>query len=73
MKSGYFEVQHLTLAEGWVNTWLDDQGSPVRFHTRGAAVAQLRSYLRALQDDVRRGSIRAYDKAEFRVSEVRSR
>ena len=65
-----FEVQHLTLANGWVNTWSDDKGSPVWFNTRSCANRELSEYLYELRKDIRSGRIRSYEQAEFRVAAV---
>jgi hypothetical protein len=44
-----FEIQHRTLAHGWVNTWTDTSGQPVTFATQEQAEAELRDYV---QDEI---------------------
>lgn len=65
-----FEIQHQTLAEGWVNTWSDENGTPIRFTTRRAANNSLHIYLRELKLDEAVGVIGRYDESEFRVARI---
>jgi hypothetical protein len=69
-----YEIQTLTFAEGWVNTWTheDSKGDmqPETFPTREAAQAALNEYLHDLADDVALGNISDYDPEEFRVHPV---
>jgi hypothetical protein len=70
MPDRYFEVQHFTLACGWVNTWSDGRGRPVRFRSRASAIKELRDYLCDLQRDIDAGRIGPYDRSEFRIAEA---
>jgi hypothetical protein len=69
-----YEIQTLTFADGWVNTWTyeDSEGDmqPETFPTREAAQAALDEYLHDLADDVALGNISGYDPEEFQVHPV---
>jgi len=62
-----FEIQHYTFIDGWVNTWSDLEGRPIRFETSLMAEIELRLFLGDLQDSVDAGEIQPYDELEFRV------
>ncbi len=64
-----WEVQHYTLADGWVNTWEDSEG-PVTFETEARAQKALDSYLYGNTLDALRGDGVAFDPEEFRVKEI---
>ena len=70
MQRSRFEIQHQTLAAGWVNTWSDENGEPIRFVTRHSAEHCLRKYLRELKSDTDAGIIGPYDETEFRIAPV---
>jgi len=66
----HYEVQHNTLADGWINTWLYDEGGglePETFATKEAAEAALDEYLQDLEEECDAGNIEPYGRDEFRV------
>ncbi len=72
-----YEVQILTVCNGWVNTWHyiteDGQEIPETFPTAKAARAALQEFLDEIAEEIRIG-IRepdcGYDRGEFRVVPV---
>jgi hypothetical protein len=69
-----YEVQHYTLACGWINTWLYDEGDglqPETFASREAAEAALDEYLEELEEEFYAGNIGRYSRDEFRIRYVR--
>ena len=70
-----YEVQHNTLTDGWINTWLYDDGDgnglrPETFASEGEARAALDEYLEELEEEHRAGNIGRYEPDEFRVRYV---
>jgi hypothetical protein len=47
---GRWEVQTLTLCDGWVNCWKDGDGDPMTFSTEAEARAELDRHLADMQD-----------------------
>lgn len=68
MNSAHFqyEIQTYTLCEGWVNSWTDENETPVVFDTLEQAEAELSEYLADLQQ-----ALDAKDLAEFNPSDYR--
>jgi hypothetical protein len=69
-----WEVQHHTLADGWINTWTEenDQGEwvPTTYPTQEAAYFELAEFFREITLEVETGERDAdniYDISEFRV------
>lgn len=66
-----YEVQHYTLLDGWINTWLYDDGDGTfrreTFATREEAGAALAEHLQDLDEEFRAGHCGAYSADEFRV------
>jgi hypothetical protein len=66
-----WEVQHYTLADGWVNTWTDTATNlPIRYDSRKEAEEALNEHLEELHEAVLAGDMEAYSSSEFRVHEV---
>jgi hypothetical protein len=69
-----YEVQHKTLTDGWVNTWLYHEGDGIfraeTFDTEEEAEAALDEHLQDLEEEFRAGNIGRYDRDEFRVRRV---
>lgn len=66
-----WEVQHYTLADGFINTSTDDDGKPITFDTEAEAIADMKSQLQDIRDAVKAGDMVAeYDPSEFRVAKV---
>ena len=72
-----WEVQHDTLADGWVNTWTeeDETGAwvPLVYATQDAAEAELSEFLREIALEIEYGERdpdAGYDQSEFRIVEV---
>lgn len=71
-----YEVQHYTLCDGWVNTWLEttDDGKevPCVYATREEAQAELDEYLEDVADQIacgERDKNCGYDPSEYRIVE----
>lgn len=68
-----YEIQHNTLADGWINTWLFDDGDGLKsetFASEAEARAALDEHLEDLAEEFRAGHIGRYDPSEFRVQYV---
>lgn len=69
-----FEVQELTLCDGWVNNWVDDingEEIPVTFDSYEEAMEELNTFLEEANEEYERGNlIFKYEMDEFRVVEV---
>lgn len=69
-----WEVQTLTLCDGWTNTWTVDEGSgdlPETFPNREAAEAALAEFLAEMEDAAACGQIaEAYDPDDYRVAKT---
>lgn len=66
-----YEIQHNTLADGWVNTWFvsDDSGAlyPETFETANEAEIALAEFLFDLAEEHHAGQIAAYDPDDYRI------
>ena len=70
-----YEVQQLTICDGWTNTWheYDDDNNeiPMTFDSFDEAVMELDNYIDDYQDAYQLGNIDApEDRANFRIVEV---
>lgn len=70
-----YEIQHFTLCDGWVNTWLswDDEGNVVAetFDSYADASMALDEFLSDEEYEYEQGNIQSpYDKDEFRIVEI---
>ena len=69
---GPYEVQHHTIADGWINTWSND-GKPTTFATPQEARKALDEFLAEITDQISKGERSvddSFDPAEFRVRKV---
>lgn len=69
-----YEVQHYTLCQGWINTWLEDD-KPMTFATREDAERELADFLADIDAEIKSGEREAdngYDASEFEIVEVRA-
>ena len=70
----HYEIQHNTLTDGWINTWLyaeaDGVMRPETFATADEAQAALEEYFQDLEEEVRAGQSGPYSRDEFRVRHV---
>jgi|GEM_PF-1686717 len=63
-----WEVQHSTLCDGWVNTWTDDDETPVTYASKSEAEQAFKEYLEYQHRAVDDGDWdEKYDPADFRV------
>lgn len=66
-----YEIQHNTLADGWVNTWLvsDDTGNlhPETFDTANEAEIALAEFLFDLAEEHEAGQIAACNPDDYRI------
>ena len=70
-----YEIQHFTLCDGWVNTWLswDDEGNVVAetFDSYADASMALDEFLSDEEYEYKQGNIESsYEKEEFRIVEI---
>lgn len=72
-----WEVQHLTLCEGWINCWtVEEEGAdavPQTFPTLKDAEEELAYFLREIAEEIERGERHpdnGYDPEEYRIEEV---
>jgi hypothetical protein len=66
-----YQIETLTLCGGWVNTWQDDDGTPIVFTTEVAALAELNEFLKDTEDAFSCGHLDSpYDACEYRVSKL---
>lgn len=72
-----YEVQQLTVCDGWTNTWTiiegDGPGIPETFPTIEAAQAALDEFFDDIRDEIEAGQREAdqgYDRSEFRIVEA---
>jgi hypothetical protein len=66
-----YAIETHTFCDGWVNTWTDDDETPVVFDTLQKAQDELSTYLFGLFIDVDLGIIEDYSADDFRISEVK--
>jgi hypothetical protein len=52
-----YEVQTFTLCDGFVNTWSDNDDTPVTFETKAEAEAELAAHLEDLEDAFKHGDL----------------
>jgi hypothetical protein len=66
-----FEVQHYTLCDGWVNTWLDCEDNPIRYRTYAEARRDLDKFLDDTQADYEDGHLYSpEDSEDYRIVSV---
>ena len=69
-----YEVQHDTLADGWVNTWTEEKNgknTPVTFDSKAKAEIELNDFLNESVESFKDGDLAAaYEKSEFRIVSV---
>jgi len=46
-----FEVQHFTLADGWINCWTDGQDTPVYYNTKSEAREAIKECVESICDE----------------------
>jgi len=70
-----YEVQHYTICDGWINTWLvcdeDNNEIPQVFDTKEEAQAELDEFLMDIQEEIKAGERKAdegYSADEFRIT-----
>ncbi len=75
-----YEVQHLTLCDGWVNTWTvnhgDGSSEPETFETIEAALAAIDEFLADIRDEIEAGQCQpdeGYSRDDFRVVQAGAR
>lgn len=76
MKTPIFEVQELTICDGWANTWheYDDDNNeiPMQFDSFKAALEELDQYLYDYEKAYNMGDINSpEDRDNFRIIEVK--
>jgi hypothetical protein len=76
MNNARFEVQELTICDGWANTWHeyddDDNEIPMQFDSFKAALEELDGYLYDYQKAYNMGDISTpEDRDNFRIVEVK--
>ena len=63
-----WEVQHSTFCDGWVNTWTDDDETPVTYSSKSEAELAFKDYIEEQHRAVDNGDMdEKYDPADFRV------
>jgi hypothetical protein len=65
-----YAIETDTFCDGWVNTWTDDDESPVLFDTLEQAQQELADYLFELSIEVDLGNIEDYSPEDYRIGEV---
>ena len=65
-----YAIETATFCDGWVNTWIDDDESPVLFDTLKQAQQELADYLFELSIEVDLGNLQDYSPEDYRISEV---
>jgi len=70
-----FEVQQLTICDGWINTWInwgdDGKPTPEKFKTFSDASMELDDFLHDMEIEYELGNIDSpYLRDEFRIVEV---
>lgn len=72
-----YEVQHYTMCDGWINTWIvsdkDNTETPLQFATEELAQSDLDEFIQDMQDEILRGERPAddgYGDDEFRTVPV---
>ena len=66
-----YAIETHTFCDGWVNTWTDDNETPIVFNTMKDAQEALNIYLFELSVDCDLGNIEDYSADDFRISEVK--
>jgi len=71
----HYEIQHNTLADGWINTWLYADADGVMrletFATADEAQEGLDEFFEDLAEEVAAGQMASYHRDEFRVRQER--
>jgi hypothetical protein len=62
-----YEIQHLTLCDGWINTWTDDNEEPVTFSTEDEAYRELCAYLTDALAAAAGGDLTDVNLSDYRV------
>jgi hypothetical protein len=66
-----FEIQEYTLCDGWINTWSEDDGSPVRFSSLAEAEKELQDFIFDQNEAVFMGCMaECYDIDDYRIVPV---
>ena len=65
-----YQIEHFTLCDGWVNTWLDNSETPVTFASYDQALKELNEIFSELSEEVQNGFIEQYNMSDFRIAEV---
>lgn len=72
-----YEVQTLTLCDGWVNTWFVEYAAgcryPETFATRAAAQAALDEFFTEIEEEIavgQRAPDQGYDEDDYRIAQV---
>ena len=66
-----YQIETFTLCDGWVNTWQDDNGTPVLFTTQSAAAAELKEFLEDTKDAFKCGHLDSpYDSSDYRIAKL---
>jgi hypothetical protein len=72
-----FEVQTLTVCDGWINTWFetgdDDIRRPLTFPTRDAAEEYLNEFLSEIDQLAAIGNLEDSNPGHYRVAETRKK
>lgn len=63
-----YEVQTLTVCDGWVNCWLDDDDRPITYNSEEQAMDDLNEFFEDQLEAIRCGDMsEAYDRTGFRI------
>lgn len=68
-----YEIQHFTLADGWINTWSDGEtGEPTVYDRLTDARIDLRVFLQDTYEAYENGWLESmYQENEFRIVEIK--
>ena len=67
-----YQIETFTLCDGWLNTWQDQDGTPVVFTTELAAVDELNEFLEDTKDAFECGHLDSpYQAADYRIKKLR--
>ncbi len=72
-----YEVQHYTLCDGWINTWIVSEGgieTPHIFDSKEEAQAELDEFFEDIEAEIKRGeraTDEGYSKDEFRINAIK--
>ena len=62
-----YEIQHFTLADGWINVLTDENGDPVVFATHAEAEQELREFIAKSLEASANGDLIGFDPGQYRV------